>query len=82
MEHLKEEANKFLGCDHVPFDGHVDGANGGTIHIDRDRQIIHVRPSRSRVYSMRLVDVASIVVSRVIKNELAQQGRPVPAARK
>lgn len=48
----------------------------GTVTIDRTAGLFGVRPKRGRrVYTLPLATVASIVVSRVIKAEVAEQRR-------
>lgn len=51
-------------------------AQDGTVTIDRAAGLFGVRPKRGRrVYTLPLATVASIVVSRVIKAEVADQRR-------
>lgn len=51
-------------------------AQDGTVTIDRTAGLFGVRPKRGRrVYTLPLATVASIVVSRVIKAEVAEQRR-------
>lgn len=53
----------------------------GTVTVDRARGLFSVRPYRSRrEYVLPLADVASIVVSKIIKRELAE--RKVAARRR
>lgn len=45
----------------------------GTVTIDRARGLFSVRPlRRHREYVLPLADVAAMVVSRIIKNEVAE----------
>lgn len=45
----------------------------GTVIIDRVAGLFHVRPhKRRRVYTLPLGDVASIIVSKIIKSEVAK----------
>lgn len=48
------------------IDGRLDGADGGTVMIDRASGIIGVRPkSRRRTYDLPLRDVAEMIIQRV-----------------
>lgn len=48
----------------------------GVVSIDRSTGLFHVRPHmRRRAYTLPLADVASIVVSMVIKAEVASERR-------
>jgi hypothetical protein len=54
----------------------------GTVLIDRNAGLFHVRPyKRRRVYTLPLSDVASIIVSRIIKAEVAEKRRAKLAKR-
>ena len=56
--------------------GRINGADGASVTIDRDRGIVSVRPKREqRTYDLPLLTVAEMVVCRVVKNELASQER-------
>lgn len=56
--------------------GRVDGAAGATLTVDRDRELIAVRPKgRRRVYELTLQYVAEMIVARVVKQELQLQPR-------
>jgi hypothetical protein len=56
--------------------GRLNGADGGSVSIDRERGLVIVRPKREkREYVMPLQTVAEIVVSRVVKLELQDRER-------
>ena len=58
-------------------------AQSGTVMIDRDAGLFSVRPlRRRRVYTLPLALVASIVVSRIVKAELAAARRAKDKGRK
>jgi hypothetical protein len=55
----------------------------GTVTVDPERMLLTVHPHRKREhYSMLLTDVASLVVSRVVKLNLQAGGVDVPKARR
>ena len=48
----------------------------GTVLIDRDAGLFHVRPfKRRRTYTLPLSDVASIIVAKIVKAEVAEKRR-------
>lgn len=58
-------------------------AQSGTVLIDRAAGLFSVRPlRRRRVYTLPLALVASIVVSRIVKAELAEARRAKKARRR
>lgn len=58
---------------HVDVEGRVNGADGASIEIDRDRQVLHVRPHRERrLYTIELVRLCEMVVARVVKDEMGK----------
>jgi hypothetical protein len=58
--------------------GRLNGADGGSVSIDRERGLVIVRPKfEKREYVMTLQTVAEIVVSRVTKLELQDRERKV-----
>jgi len=65
--------------------GALDGAGGaraGTVVIDRDSGLVHVRPlRRRRVYTMPLSMVADMICKRIILNE-AYEKRAARAKKK
>lgn len=58
-------------------------AQSGTVLIDRSAGLFSVRPlRRRRVYTLPLALVASIVVTRIVKAELAEARRAKDKGRK
>jgi len=58
---------------HLDITGRVNASEGATIEVDRDREIMIVRPkAERRTYDLPLRTVAEMVVARVVKNELAR----------
>lgn len=54
--------------------GRVNGAQGATISIDRERGLVSVRPFRERrEYTLPLQTIAEIVVVKVVKAELERK---------
>lgn len=54
-------------------EGRLDGSDGGKIMIDRATGLIAVRPKHCRrVYELRLIDVAEMIVHRVVLAEQKQ----------
>ena len=50
------------------------GARSGTVTIDRDSGLVHVRPlRRRRVYTMPLSMVADMICMRIITNEVYEK---------
>jgi len=66
--------------------GALDGAAGvrsGTVIIERDCGLFHVRPARRRrLYTMPLSMVADMVCKRIILNELHEKKAAKKAKRK
>ena len=63
---------------HFPVIAQLDEARAqsGTVSIDRKAGLFSVRPlRRRRVYTLPLALVASIVVSRIVKAEVAEARR-------
>jgi hypothetical protein len=61
------------------FYGRIDGATEGTVTIDRETDLVSVRPlRRRRVYELPLAWVANAVLSKVVKVELAEKRRLKP----
>lgn len=55
----------------------------GTVTVDRDTGLFSVRPARRhRVYTLPLSTVAEIVVSKIIKAEIAEKRAAKKAKRK
>lgn len=55
----------------IKVTGRIDGSQGATINIDKERGLISVRPKgRHREYSLPLAYVAEIIIARVVKQEL------------
>ncbi len=53
--------------------GRIDGVQGGTVTIDRDRGLISVRPKgRHREYKLPLAFVAEIIIAKVVKQEVSR----------
>lgn len=51
--------------------GRIDGAQGGTVTIDKKLGLIAVRPKgRRRTYELPLAFVAEMIVAKVVKQEL------------
>lgn len=51
--------------------GRVDGVQGATLTIDRERELVFVRPlHRRREYILPLQDVAEMVLEKVVKLEI------------
>lgn len=68
---------------HVDVEGRVNGAAGASIEIDRDRQVLHVRPRRERrLYTIELVRLCEMVVARVVKDEMGEEQERGIAPRK
>lgn len=60
---------------HFEIIGRLNGSQGGSMTIDK-HSTVTVRPKgERREYSLPLLTVADMVVSRVVKNELASEGR-------
>lgn len=58
--------------------GNIDGADGATVLVDRERGLISVRPrGRHRTYDLLLTDVAVMIVKKVVVAELAETARTV-----
>ena len=56
---------------HFEIDGRVENSRGGTFTIDRKLGLVEVRPKgRRRTFVLPLVDVANIVICKVVKAEL------------
>jgi hypothetical protein len=54
--------------------GGFDGKNEALVTIDRDSNLISVRPkNRHRTYEMRLEDVARIILYNVTKAEIREK---------
>ncbi len=67
------------------FTGRRDynGATAATVMIDRNSNLISVRPHRQhRTYELRLEDVAQIIVERIIKAEIKEKKMAKQAKRK
>lgn len=66
--------------------GRLDGAGGaraGTVVIDRESGLLHVRPFRGRrVYTMPLSMVADMVCQRILMNEVADKRAAVAKSKK
>lgn len=59
---------------HFEIAGRVDNAQGGRLTVDRSLGLVTVRPKgKRRTYVLPLVDVANIIVSKVVKAELPRQ---------
>ncbi len=59
----------------VKIKGRINGADGATVQVDRERGLVSVRPLRERrEYTLPIALVADMVVCRVVKNELARRG--------
>lgn len=57
----------------IKVQGRIDGSNGATVVIDRERGLIAVKPKgRHREYELPLSFVAEIIVAKVVKQELAR----------
>lgn len=55
----------------VKIAGRIDGAQGATLSIDKERALISVRPKgRHREYTLPLAYVAEIIIAKVVKQEL------------
>jgi len=69
-----------------PVVAHLDGAGGkkkGTVEIDRDTNMLSVRPYRShRTYDMPLEMVATMVCQRILTNEVMEKQRAKKAAKR
>lgn len=64
---------------HFKIDGpgiRLDGAHRGRLTIEdaAGRQLVRVRPLRRREYVLPLATVAEMVIWRVVRNELANEG--------
>lgn len=60
-----------------------DGKGEATVMINRDNNLIAVRPARRRrIYELRLEDVAEIIIWRVLRAEMADKKKAKAAARK
>ncbi len=54
--------------------GKYNGANEATVTIDRNNNLVSVRPKhRRKAYEMRLEDIAEWVMWRCIKDELHEK---------
>ena len=59
---------------HFAIEGRVDNAQGGRLTVDRRLGLVTVRPKgKRRTYVLPLVDVANIIVCRVVKAELPRE---------
>jgi hypothetical protein len=59
---------------HFDIDGRVDNAQGGRLTVDRRLGLVTVRPKgKRRTYVLPLVDVANIIVCKVVKAELPRE---------
>lgn len=60
---------------HFKTEGHFNGRGKARIIIDREHGVLHVRPYRERrLYSLPLSTVAELIVVKVVKRELEEQG--------
>jgi len=71
---------------HFRVEARFDAAGGkqeGTVTVDRDAGLVHVRPLRAqRVYTMPLDMVADMICQRIVLNEVRDQKIAKKAARK
>ena len=59
---------------HFEIAGRLDNTAGGTLTIDRKLGLLDVRPrGRRRTYTLPLVDVANLVICKVVKAELSRR---------
>lgn len=69
-----------------PISAQLDGAGGkkkGVVEIDRDTNIVTVRPQFSRtVYNAKLEDLADLVVKRVLMQGFEEVYAPKKAQRR
>lgn len=56
------------------IDGRLDGADGGKLMIHRESGLIAVRPKgRHRVYELNMLDVAMMIIERVVRAEMVEK---------
>ena len=69
-----------------PVVARLDGAgrpSEGTVSVDRSSLLFTVRPfRRRRTYTLHLADVATMVVQRILRAELAEKSAAKKAARR
>lgn len=62
------------GKAHFKVYGRFNGKNEATVTIDRQNNLVSVRPHHfKKTYEMRLEDLASLIIWRVVKSEIADK---------
>lgn len=65
------------------LEGRYDGTQGASVVIDRETNLLTVRPTRrQRTFTLRLEDLAQTVILRVIQAELGEKKKAKLARRK
>jgi hypothetical protein len=65
------------------LEGRYDGTQGASVLIDRETNLLTVRPTRrKRVYTLRLEDIAHTVILRCVQAELREKKKAKMARRK
>lgn len=65
------------------IEGRLDGAQGGTMLIDRERALVTVRPrGRRKTYTLPLLAVAEMILARVVRYDTIGGAIGLPVRRR